>query len=54
MVRTLEIVAGLILALIAFVVLKVLGILLKFALIAAVIGFVVGLLITRMFRSSTS
>ena len=54
MVRTLEIVAGLILALIAFVVLKVLGLVLKFALIAAVLGFVAGLVIARLFRSPAS
>ncbi len=54
MVRTLEIVAGLILALIAFVVIKVLGLLLKFALIAAVLGFVVGFGIAMMFRSKAS
>ena len=51
--RALEIVAGLIVALIIFFVLKVLGLLLKFALIAAVLGFVAGLLIARMFRRSS-
>jgi hypothetical protein len=51
MVTTIEIVAGLVLALIAFIVLKVLGLLLQFALIAAVLGFVAGLLLARMFRS---
>ncbi len=49
--KTVEIVAALILAAVAFVVLKILGLLLKFALIAAVIGFVAGLLIARLFRS---
>jgi hypothetical protein len=34
-----------------FFVLKVLGLLVKFALIAAVLGFVAGLLLARVFRS---
>jgi multisubunit Na+/H+ antiporter MnhF subunit len=52
--KGLEIVAGLILALVAFVVLKIIGLVLKFALIAAVLGFVAGILIARMFRRPAS
>jgi hypothetical protein len=37
-----------------FVVLKLLGMLLKIALIAAALGFVVGLVIAMMFRSRAS
>lgn len=48
--RTFEIIAALIVAAIVFVVLKVLGLLIKFALIAAVLGFVAGLLLARLFR----
>ena len=48
--RTLEIVLAIFLAAVAFVVLKVLGLLLKFALIAAVLGFIGGLVLGRMLR----
>ena len=48
--RTFEIIAALVLAAIAFVVVKILGLFLKFALIAAVLGFVAGLLLARLFR----
>ena len=48
--RTLEIVSAIVLAVVAFVALKLLGLLLKFALIAAVLGFVAGLVLARMFR----
>ena len=48
--RTFEIIAGLLLALILFVALKVIGMVIKFALIAAVLGFVAGLLLARTFR----
>jgi membrane associated rhomboid family serine protease len=48
--RTFEIIAALIVAAIVFVVLKVLGLLIKFALIAALLGFVAGLLLARLFR----
>jgi hypothetical protein len=51
--RTVELIAALILALIVFVALKLLGLFLKFALIAAALGFVAGLLIARAFRSRT-
>ncbi len=48
--RTFEIIAALVLAAIAFAAVKVLGLFLKFALIAAVLGFVAGLLLARLFR----
>jgi multisubunit Na+/H+ antiporter MnhF subunit len=48
--KGLEIVAGLV----AFVVLKIIGLVLKFALIAAVLGFVAGILIARLFRRPAS
>lgn len=49
--RALEIVAGLIVAAVLFVALKILGLVLKVALIAAVIGFVIGVVATRAFRT---
>jgi membrane associated rhomboid family serine protease len=52
--RALEIIVGLIVAAILFVVLEVIGIVIKFALIAAVAGFVAGALVTMMFRSRSS
>jgi membrane associated rhomboid family serine protease len=48
--RTFEIIAALVVAVIVFFVLKVLGLLIKFALIAALLGFVVGLVLARAFR----
>lgn len=51
--RTAELIAAVILALIVFVALKLLGLFIKFALVAAVLGFVAGLLIARAFRSRT-
>lgn len=48
--RTFEIVAGLLLAAVLFIVLKVIGMVIKFALIAAVLGFVAGLLLARSLR----
>jgi hypothetical protein len=45
-----EIIAGLLLAAILFIVLKVIGIVVKFALIAAVLGFVTGLFLARAMR----
>jgi membrane associated rhomboid family serine protease len=48
--RTFEIVAGLLLAAVLFIVLKVIGMVVKFALIAAVLGFIAGLLLARSFR----
>jgi hypothetical protein len=52
--RALEIIVGLIVAAVLFVVLEVIGIVIKFALIAAAIGFVAGAAITMMFRSRSS
>ena len=46
----LEIIAGLLLAALLFVVLKLIGVLVKFALVAAVLGFVTGLVLARSFR----
>ncbi len=51
--RMLEVIAAVILGLVVFVVLKIIGLVVKFALIAAVLGFVAGLLIARMFRSKS-
>jgi hypothetical protein len=48
--RTVEIIAALVLALIVFAVLKVIGLVVKFALIAALLGFVIGLVLARAFR----
>jgi len=45
-----EIIAGLLLAAILFIVLKVIGLVVKFALIAAVLGFVSGLLLPPRWR----
>ena len=50
--RTFEIIAGLLLAAILFVVLKVIGMVIKFALIAALLGFVAGIFLARSFRRS--
>ena len=52
--RALEIIVGLIVAAVLFVVLEVIGIVIKFALIAAAVGFVAGAAITMMFRSRSS
>ena len=48
--RTMEIIAALLLAAIIFVVLKVIGLVIKFALIAAALGFVAGILLAQMLR----
>jgi hypothetical protein len=45
-----EIIAGLLLAAILFIALKVIGLVVKFALIAAALGFVAGLLLARSLR----
>jgi hypothetical protein len=45
-----EIIAGLMLAAIIFLVLKAIGLIVKFALAAAVLGFVAGLLLARAVR----
>lgn len=49
--RTFEIIVALIVAVMAFVVLKLIGLIVKFALIAALLGFVAGLVLARAFRS---
>jgi membrane associated rhomboid family serine protease len=48
--RNFEIIAGLLLAAILFIVLKLIGLVLKFALVAAVLGFGAGLLLARALR----
>lgn len=48
--RSFEIIAGLLLAAILFIALKVIGLVFKFALIAAMLGFVAGLLLARALR----
>ena len=48
--RTFEIIVALIVAALVFVVFKILGLLIKFALIAAVLGFIAGLALARLFR----
>jgi len=45
-----EIIAALLLAAIVFIVLKVIGLVLKFALIAALLGFAAGLILARALR----
>lgn len=49
--RRFELMAGLLVALIAFIIFKVIGLVIKFAFIAAVLGFIAGLVIARMLRS---
>ena len=48
--RTFEVIVALICAVILFTVLKIIGLVIKFALIAAVLGFAAGLLLARMLR----
>jgi hypothetical protein len=48
--RTFEIVIALICAAILFTVLKIVGLVVKFAAIAAILGFVAGLLLARALR----
>ena len=50
--RTVEFIIALICAAVLFVALKVIGLVLKFAFIAAGLGFVAGLLLARMLRRS--
>jgi hypothetical protein len=45
-----EIIAALLLAVLLFIVLKVIGLVVKFALIAAVLGFAAGLILARSLR----
>jgi hypothetical protein len=48
--RTFEFAVALIVAVVAFVVLKLIGLIVKFALIAAVLGFIAGLILARSLR----
>jgi membrane associated rhomboid family serine protease len=48
--KSLEIIAGLLLAAILFILLELVGMVVKFALIAAALGFVAGLLLARSLR----
>jgi hypothetical protein len=48
--RTAEIIAATLLAAIVFIALKVIGLVVKFALIAAVLGFVAGLVLAQALR----
>jgi membrane associated rhomboid family serine protease len=48
--RNFEIIAGLLLAAVLFIVLKLIGMVLKFALVAALLGFGAGLLLARALR----
>ena len=52
--RGFELAVALILALVVFVALKLIGLIVKFALIAAVIGFVAGLFLARALRARSS
>lgn len=51
--RAAELIAALVLALMIFFALELLGLFLKFALVAAVLGFVAGLVLARAFRERT-
>ena len=48
--RSFEIIAGLLVAAILFILLKLIGLVVKFALIAALIGFVAGMVLARALR----
>ena len=52
--RTFEVVIALIVAVIVFFVLKLIGLIVKFALIAAVMCFIAGLVLARMLRARLS
>ena len=52
--RTFEFVLALIVAVIVFFVLKLIGLIVKFALIAAIMGFIAGLVLARTLRSRLS
>lgn len=52
--RAFELIIALIVAAIVFVALKVIGLIVKFALIAAVLGFVAGLILARALRPRSS
>ena len=51
--RGLELIAALLLAAIIFVVLKVIGLVVKFALIAAALGFLAGIVLAQMLRKKS-
>jgi len=48
--KSFEIIAGLLVAAILFILLKLIGLVVKFALIAALLGFVVGMIAARALR----
>jgi multisubunit Na+/H+ antiporter MnhF subunit len=48
--KNFDIIAGLLLAVVLFIVLKLIGLVMKFALIAALVGFVAGLILARSWR----
>jgi len=48
--RSFEIIAGLLVAAILFILLKLIGLVVKFALIAALLGFVAGMIAARALR----
>jgi hypothetical protein len=50
--RTVEIIAALIVAAVAFVVVKLMGVVIHIALIAGVLGLVAGFVVARLFRQS--
>jgi len=52
--RAFEFAIALIVAVVAFVALKLIGLIVKFALIAAVIGFIAGLALARSLRPRSS
>ncbi|HUO01316.1 MAG TPA: hypothetical protein VMU31_00950 [Rhizomicrobium sp.] len=52
--RSFELVVALIVAVIVFAALKIIGLIVKFALIAALLGFVAGLVLARALRSRSS
>ena len=52
--RPFELVIALIVAVIAFIILKLIGLVEKFALIAALAGFIAGLILARSLRARSS
>ncbi len=52
--KTFEFTVALIVALVVFVALKLIGLIVKFALIAAVAGFIAGLVLARTLRPRSS
>jgi membrane associated rhomboid family serine protease len=48
--RSFEIIAALLLAAIVFIALEIIGLVVKFALIAAIVGFLAGLFLARSLR----